>query len=124
MGAEALDALQLIQMFADITDGVVADVRHPGVPGLKQLDNNNWTEVFAHVAAQSNSQESPQSSLARKWCFFTTSRKRNQLFALAVIVHRTLEADATSGTLGWKNRERTSNANILDDTRSHHRRRY
>ncbi|CAI5731787.1 unnamed protein product [Peronospora farinosa] len=47
MGTEELDALQLIQMFADITDGLVADVRHPGEPGLQQLDNNYWIIVFS-----------------------------------------------------------------------------
>ncbi|CAI5720948.1 unnamed protein product [Peronospora effusa] len=47
MVTEELDALQLIQMFADITDGLVADVRHPGEPGLQQLDNNYWINVFS-----------------------------------------------------------------------------
>ncbi|RQM12992.1 hypothetical protein DD237_007952 [Peronospora effusa] len=44
---EELDTLQLIQMFADITDGLVADVRHPGETGLQQLDNNYWIIVFS-----------------------------------------------------------------------------
>ncbi|EGZ27310.1 hypothetical protein PHYSODRAFT_293273 [Phytophthora sojae] len=50
LGTEGLNPMILVQIFGDIAQEAILDVRHPGMDGLRQMDNDYWAVIFASMS--------------------------------------------------------------------------
>ncbi|CAI5713709.1 unnamed protein product [Peronospora effusa] len=118
MGTKELDALQLIQMFSGINDGLVADVRHPGEPGLQQLNNNYWIIVFSTRSCPVQLGRSPPSLVPPA----TAANAQAVETASAVsglTVTRATRSSRKSGHLGDRERNTRTEDRIIAAVTSH-----
>ncbi|OWZ14412.1 hypothetical protein PHMEG_00012116 [Phytophthora megakarya] len=49
LGTTELNAVELVQCFSNIAQDSILDIRHSGLAGLKEIDNDYWTVVFSSL---------------------------------------------------------------------------
>lgn len=49
LGTTALNAVELVQCFSNIVQDSILDIRHAGLPGLQDADNDYWTVIFSSL---------------------------------------------------------------------------
>lgn len=49
--------MKLVQVFGEIAQEQVLDVRHPGTAGFQQADNDYWTVIFTSMTCPAALQE-------------------------------------------------------------------